>query len=196
MGAATTDEILAATGRALCEHGYADLTMQRIAAESSVTKAAIHYHYDTKEALLNAFLDDLVSRFEERLAGGERSPSRRLDSFLDAVFAPPEMEDTDFPIALMELMALAPYHDPFRERFRELDAVMRTVVESIVRDGIDAGEFERTDPDSVAKLVTTVTNGGHARTVALGDPPDEPRELLERSLELRLGWTPNGEGVP
>jgi hypothetical protein len=42
--------------------------------------------------------------------------------------------------------------------------------------------------------VTTIINGGHVRTVALGESPADTRELVERSLELRLGWTPNGEG--
>jgi AcrR family transcriptional regulator len=196
MGSDTSDEILEATGSALCNHGYADLTMQRIAAESSITKAAIHYHYDTKEALLNAFLDDLLDRFEKGLAGAGRDPGRRLESFLDVVFAPAETGNNDFPIALMELKAQAPYHDPFRDRLRDLDGAMRTVLESIVRDGIDDGCFERADPEEVARLATTITNGGHVRTVALGEPPKETRDLIERSLELRLGWTPNGEGKP
>lgn len=195
MGSETSDEILEATGSALYSHGYADLTMQRIAAESSITKAAIHYHYDTKEALLNAFLDDLLDRFEDRLAGEDSDPGNRLESFLDAVFAPAETGNDDFPIALMELKAQAPYHDPFQNRFRDLDDAMRTVLESIVRDGIDDGRFERADPEDVARLVTTIINGGYVRTVALGEPPEETRDLVERSLELRLGWTPSGEGT-
>lgn len=67
MDAETRAEILEATNRALCEHGYAGLTVQRIADEASVTSAAIHYHFDTKEELLNAFLDDLIGRFESEL---------------------------------------------------------------------------------------------------------------------------------
>src|SRR6056297_1953183 len=86
METETTDAIIRATGRSLCEHGYADLTMQRIAEESDVTTAAIHYHFDTKEELLNAFLDDLLDRFETRLACEARDPRDRLNDFLNAVF--------------------------------------------------------------------------------------------------------------
>jgi len=195
MSSQTSEEILEATGCALCTHGYADLTMQRIAAESSITKAAIHYHYDTKEALLNAFLDDLLNRFEERLAGDTRDPGTRLELFLEAVFAPAEEGSGDFPIALMERKAQAPYHDTLRSRFRDLDAAMRTHLESIVRDGIETDRFERTDPERLARLVTTIINGGHARTVALGESPGKTRDLVERLFELRLGWTPDGEGT-
>src|SRR6056297_1620115 len=142
MSSESTAEIIEATGRALCEHGYADLTMQRIADESSVTSAAIHYHFDTKEELLNAFLNDLLDRFESRLACEARDPRDRLNDFLDAVFEESSSDHDDFPVALMELKAQAPYHDLFRERFVELDNVVRNVVETAIHDGIEEGHFD------------------------------------------------------
>lgn len=195
MDRETAEEIMTATGRALREYGYADLTMQRVAEESSISTAAIHYHFDTKEDLLNAFLDDLIDRFEARLACEARDPRERLESFLEAVYTPSETGTDDFPVALMELKAQAPYHDRVRDRFLELDDMMRSIVASIVRDGIEEGHFDEADPDKIALLATTLANGGHVRTVALGENPAETRALVERVLELRLGWTPNSEVV-
>ena len=186
MATETTDAIIRATGRSLCEHGYADLTMQRIAEESAVTTAAIHYHFDTKEELLNAFLDDLIDRFEEKLACESTDPREQLDTLLDAVFSPTEPTSDEFPVALMELKAQAPYHETYRERFRELDETVRAVVE----DGIDVGHFEACDPAVVARFVTTAINGGHVRMVALGEDPAETRAVVERYLEVQLGWRP------
>jgi len=193
MESETRIEIIEATYRALCEHGYAGLTMQRIAAESSMTTAAIHYHFDTKKELLNAFLDDLIDRFEQKLTCDASDPRERLNTFLDAVFTPSDTDADGFPVAIMELKSQAPYHDLFRERFLDLDEMMRGVVADIVKDGIEAGHFEDTDPHEVARLVTTVSNGAHARTVALGEQPDETRQVLEHTLELHLGWSPNSE---
>jgi len=193
MSSESTAEIIEATGRALCEHGYADLTMQRIADESSVTSAAIHYHFDTKEELLNAFLDDLLDRFESRLACEAQDPRERLTDFLDAVFEESSSDHDDFPVALMELKAQAPYHDLFRERFVELDEVVRGVVETAVRDGIDAGYFDDADPERVAHLVATMINGSHVRTVALDEESSRTRETIEQTLALHLGWTPGSE---
>ncbi|PSP38025.1 TetR family transcriptional regulator [Halobacteriales archaeon QH_7_65_31] len=195
MESETRTEIIEATNRALCEHGYADLTMQRIATESSMTTAAIHYHFDTKEELLNAFLDDLIERFERKLCCEASDPRERLNEFLDAVFTPSDPTTDDFSVAIMELKAQAPYHDPFRERFLDLDEVMRGVVAEIVEDGIETGYFEETDPDEVARLVTTILNGAHARTVALGEPSDETRQVLEHTIEPHLGWTPGSEVI-
>lgn len=195
MESETTETIIRATGRSLCEYGYADLTMQRIAEESSVSTAGIHYHFDTKEDLLNAFLDDLIDRFEAQLACEVRDPRERLDSFLEAVYTPSGTGDDDFPVVLMELKAQAPYHDRVRDRFLELDDVMRSVVASIVRDGVDAGHFEEADPEEIARIVTTLANGGHVRAVALGENPAETRAIVERVLESRLGWTPDPEVI-
>ena len=187
MDAETSEQMMEATYRALCEHGYADLTMQRIADESSVSKATFHYHFDTKEELLNAFLDHLLAQFEERLACEASDPRERLDAFLEAVFAP--AEDSS-PIALMELKAQSPYHDTYRERFVEMDDRLREVVASAVRDGIESGQFDDADPKEVAQFVVTAINGAHVREVALGEAPSETRRLVEEYLERELGRTP------
>ena len=191
MDAETRAEILEATNRALCEHGYAGLTVQRIADEASVTSAAIHYHFDTKEELLNAFLDDLIGRFESELSCESADPRTRLNTVLDAVFSPKNPGADGFPVAVMELKAQAPYHELFRERFLDFDGVMREVVADIVRDGVDGGGFDETDPEKIARLITTMSNGAHARVVALDEHPAETRRIVEDALELHLGWRPD-----
>lgn len=195
MDGETTDEIMTATGRAICEYGYADLTMQRIAEESGITTAAIHYHFDTKEDLLNAFLEDLIDRFLAQFECENRDPGERLETFLQAVFTPSKTGRDEFPVALMELKSQAPYHDHVRERFQELDDVMRSTIASIIRDGIDEDLFDEANPDEIARIVTTLANGGHIRMVALGESPDETRTIVERVLTSRLGWEPNSEVV-
>jgi len=74
-----------ATYRALCAHGYADLTTQDIADESETSKASLHYHYDTKEELLLSFLDYLYDRFVERYE--RRTPLGRMANPKDIVGA-------------------------------------------------------------------------------------------------------------
>lgn len=187
MGDETTDRMMEATYRALCLHGYADLTMQRIADESSLSKATFHYHFDTKEVLLNAFLDHLVDRFEQRLACESSDPAERLATLLDAIFDPAE---DNSPVALMELKAQAPYHDTYRERFVEIDERVQDVIASAVRDGIEVGQFDSADPETVARFVVTALSGAHAREIALGEAPAETRGLVEDYLERRLGRTP------
>jgi AcrR family transcriptional regulator len=186
----TEAEILAATRRALCRHGYADLTVQCIADEASMTTAAIHYHFETKEDLLNAVLADLLDRFETELACEAGDPGQRLAAVLDVVF--PDEHGDEFLVALMELKAQAPCQESFRERFVELDERMRTVVATVVSDGIEAGQFEPVDPERVARTVTTLLDGGHVRMVALDEAPAATRAVVESYLATQLGWQPEG----
>ncbi|WP_255149153.1 TetR/AcrR family transcriptional regulator [Halorarius halobius] len=183
----TSEDIMAATYCALCEHGYADLTMQRIADESGKSKAALHYHYDTKEELLNAFLEHLLDQFESRLACEAADPDERLATFLDAVFEPATDDSGEFPVALLEIKAQAPYHDAYRERLTAMDDRMRAIVADAVADGVERGEFDDCDPDEVARFVVTLINGAHAREVALGEPPAESRRRVEAYLDRTLG---------
>lgn len=190
MEAETTDRIIDATHRALCRHGYADLTMQCIADESDLTTAAIHYHFDTKEELLDAFLEHITDQFEQRLLSDATDPRDRLTAFLTAVYRPATEQADAFPIALMELKAQAPFEASYRQRLDALDTKMRTVVADAVRDGIDAGYFDPADPDTVARFVVTAINGSHVRQVALGEDPAKTRQMIETYLEMQLGWTP------
>jgi AcrR family transcriptional regulator len=188
--------IMEATYRALCEHGYADLTMQRIADESDCSKAALHYHYDTKEALLRSFLDFLLERFEAEIAGADVvDPRERLDAFLEAIFESDGSEGTAFATALLEIKAQAPYDEAYRDRLLEWDRAMRGVVAEAVREGVERGEFREVDPESVARFVATTINGAHVRQVALNEDMTATRELLEAYLDRTLApGDPEGRG--
>lgn len=191
----TADEIMAATYRALCEHGYAGLTMRRIADNSSKSKAALHYHYDTKEELLQAFLEHLADRFEAELVPDSGDPEERIRSAVEAIFEPAEDDHGKYAIALLEIKAQAPYNDAYRERLRTLDSRIQRTVATAVRDGVDRGVFSEADPQQIARFVATAINGAHAREVALDEDPAETRALVESYLENELEIS-FGRGVP
>ena len=193
----SAEEIMEATYRALCEHGYAELTMQRIADESERSKAALHYHYDTKEALLRSFLDYLLERFERRVADSDdAAPRERLDAFLDAIFDTDTSEGTGFATALLEIKAQAPYNDAYRERLLEWDHAMRATVADAIRDGVQSGAFREVDPERVARFVATTINGAHVRQVALEEDLGATRELLEAYLDRTLSPGEDDGGIP
>lgn len=191
MNDETRTRIMQATRRVLCEHGNAGLTIQRIADESSLSTAAIHYHFDTKEELLDAFLDHLLDAFEAELACEATDPQERLWTFLEAVFPDGDADDR-LAVALIEIEAQAPYHETYRERLVEMDRRLRDVVAEAVRDGVADGRFEDADPEAVARFVSTAINGAHVRDVALDEDPGRTRDLIEEYLERQLGWRPEG----
>jgi AcrR family transcriptional regulator len=91
----TRDKIMQAAEELFGEQGFAATSLRQIIAKADVNLAAIHYHFGSKEALL----DQLVNRRadpvnQERLARLERietqsvSKPPTIEDLLDAFFAP------------------------------------------------------------------------------------------------------------
>jgi AcrR family transcriptional regulator len=164
------DEIMNGVYRALCTHGYAGLTMQDIADECSKSKSLLHSHYDTKEDLLVAFLDRVISDFERRVteAAGD-SPAERLVAFVGwFVFEPADTDRESYHIALLELRSQGPFNRRIREQLRRSDRLLRGTVAEILSDGIDAGVFRDVDVDETAALLVATLDGARTRQITLG----------------------------
>ena len=197
----TDEAVMRATCRALSTHGYANLTMQAIADEAGKSKAALHYHYDSKRDLLARFQEYLGERFLSRVRAADTAAvaDERLAQVLDAALSPPEADDLeDLQTALLELKAQAPYEPAFRERSRAFDAEFRDHLETILGAGVESGVFrEGVDPERAARFVVTVLAGSQTRHVSVGQAPATTRDLLATYVEglLAAETTPEtGDG--
>jgi len=163
------EAIMEATYRALREHGYADLTIQRIADEYGKSTAAVHYYYDTKDELLAAFLDYLLERFVDSIHDVETTdPEERLELLLDELLIKPQ-ENPDLSVALLEMRSQAPYKEAFSERFKQNDEYIRYMLKAVVNHGIDEGVFNDVDADHVTRSLMTIVDGARTRAVVLDD---------------------------
>jgi TetR/AcrR family transcriptional repressor of bet genes len=59
-------QIVTGMMRAMATHGYERATIQRIAAEIDITPGLIHYHFNTKQEILLATLDEIAARMSAR----------------------------------------------------------------------------------------------------------------------------------
>jgi AcrR family transcriptional regulator len=191
----TTDDIVEATYCALCECGYADLTMQDMADRSETSKSALHYHYDTKHDLLLAFLDHLYDSFEERFATDpDADPLDRFAAVVAKALDEDDEERRDLRTAMLEVRAQAPYDDDFREHLDKFDEYIAAELREIVADGIEAGVFRAdADPEAVAEFVVTVFDGAHVRSISNGRPLSATREHLGAYVERDLLADPDEE---
>jgi len=178
----TQDAIMDATYRALCEHGYADLTMQDIADEFDKSRSLLHYHYDTKEDLLIAFIDDLVGWIGARLSESDtEEPLERLEEFIEKFVIDPDEEGRrTFALALSELRIQAAHNEAFREKlaahYRENIAAIATIIE----DGIESGAFRPVDPEATGEMIYTALVGARMYQVTLG--ADDATRRMQESL--------------
>ena len=185
------EEIMEATYSALGEHGYADLTMQHIADHLGKSTSLLHYHFDTKEDLLVAFIDHIISKFrEEHLPPDDLPPEERLREFLDLwVFDPDEQERAAMHLALLELRSRGPFNEAYREQLVRSDELLRGTIEEILRDGVESGAFESVDPEPTARMIAAALDGARTRQITLDDPAYTPTvrdELADRLVEQLL----------
>lgn len=184
----TDEEIMRATYRALREHGYADLTVEQIADEYGKSTAAIHYHYDTKDDLLVAFLDYVIDQFVDTIHDVETTdPKARLDLLLEKLLIDPA-DRMDFLIALLEMRSQAPYKAAFGERFQQNDEYVRYLLETVIDHGIKEGVFTQVDSEHVARAIMTIVDGARTRAVVHGETEalGTARQTVEEYLDAKL----------
>ena len=188
-----------ATYHALQAHGFADLTMQDIADEAGKSKSLLHYHYDTKQDLLVAFLDYLIERGAERAAEHADDPaSERLRDFVASALVDNDDEDWSFATAVLELQAQAPYNDTYQDQLAANEAALRDHVAGIVREGVEAAEFRGVDPEATARLLLTAIDGARThRVVYEDDTPEVVHDALVEQvldpLEAENGGGPDAD---
>ncbi len=170
----TKEAIMRATYRALCEHGGANLTMQAIADEFDKTKAVLHYHYDTKENLLVAFLEYLLDQFDPEADGADLgTPEERLLAVLQALLGMQDPTGADgfdheqLSTALLQIRAQAPYDPEFRRQLTVNVSTVRDRMVEIIEDGIDQGVFRSVDPEQTAMTLLAATTGARNYEVTL-----------------------------
>lgn len=81
----TRNGVLATARRLFAEQGYAATSLQQIADTLGVTKANVYYYFRTKNAILEALLDERVVSLDALLdeAGTVSDPVRRRELLLD-----------------------------------------------------------------------------------------------------------------
>ncbi|WP_144921007.1 TetR/AcrR family transcriptional regulator [Halorubrum salsamenti] len=203
----TRQAILGAAFRALCEHGYADLTISRIGEEFDKSPSLVYHHYDGKDELLVDLLGFLLDGFEASVSAGafDMTPRERLDTYVAATTDPDSIHgeygpDGRFMTAIIELRTQAATDDAYRDHFDRSDRVFgsfleRTVREAAaeVREATRAGE--RTDasddavlPAEVASTLQTLAIGGMLRWATTTDREwtDDTQRGIRRYLETVL----------
>ncbi|MFD1564162.1 TetR/AcrR family transcriptional regulator [Haloarchaeobius amylolyticus] len=195
----TIDDLMEATYCALCKHGYAELTMQDIAAESTKSKGTLHYHFDSKQDLLESFLEYLLNEFEARTetVPGE-TPAEQLHEFVDELLTPSDDSTEEFRTAILEIKAQSPYNEAYRERLREFDTLLQQRIAALVAEGLETGAFHAdVDPEATADFLVTLFHGAQTRATAVDRPPERTRQYVHEYIdEILQPAATSGDDVP
>jgi len=164
----TEEAIMVATYRALKTHGYANLTMQNIADEFEKSKSLLHYHFETKDDLLLAFLEYAIGWMADKVEEEtDDDPEQRLRRYVERLTVGPE-DDGSWVLTLFELRLQAAHNEAFRERLAAHYEANRAALADIIADGVEEGVFHEDDPEAAAELIYASLEGARMATVSLG----------------------------
>lgn len=122
------EELIQATLAAVCAHGFADLTVARIAEDAQVSAGNIHYYFGGKEALLEAtmrHLLELLKAAHGRQLADAATDRERLHAVVQANF------DEEF-LTLETCRVWTQFwaHAPYRPKLARLHNINRARVRS------------------------------------------------------------------
>jgi len=184
------DRILAAAVRRIASEGIEEVRIARIAMDAGVSTALVHYHFETREALLAEALEHSFERAgDTRTADtGEPAVVQRLRDMVEQCLPLPGEQEQDW-VLWVELWLRAVRHPELRPTAEKLYARMREWFAAAIAAGIADGEFARCDPEAVADRALALIDGFGVRAL-LGDsemPLDRARREIGAVLARDLG---------
>ena len=196
-GAAATERgarerILAAAVERIASDGIDEVRIARIAMDAGVSTSLVHYHFETRDALLEQALE-----YSYELAGDvrlgpegdavERGSVQRLAAMIDQCLPYPGLLERDW-ILWVELWLRAVRHPEMRPTAARLYERMRAWFSEAIEAGVERGEFlGDADPDRIADRVLALADGYGVR-VLFGDlEVEDARREIWIALRDELG---------
>ena len=186
------ERILAAAVDRIARHGIDEVRIARIAMDAGVSTSLVHYHFETREALLEQALD-----YSYELAGDVRlgpegdvealGSVRRLAAMIDQCLPYPGMLERDW-ILWVELWLRAARHPEMRPTAARLYKRMRDWFAEAIATGIERDELAGdADPQLVADKLLALADGYGVR-VLFGDlDVDHARREIWAAVRGDLG---------
>ncbi|SMQ17991.1 transcriptional regulator, TetR family [Streptomyces sp. Ag82_O1-12] len=158
------------------EHGYEKTSLREIAERLDVTKAALYYHFKTKEEILVSIFEDLTQPIEDLIEWGRQQPHtlatkqeiirRYADTLAQAAPLFRFMHENQATVRELRI------GDSFKERIRSL------------RDIIIDPDADMADQVRCVSALFTLHAGMFLLQDMEGDPEEKNKAVLEVATDL------------
>jgi AcrR family transcriptional regulator len=182
-GASTRSAVLGHALALASEVGLEGVTIGTLAERAQMSKSGLFAHFDSKEALQIAVLDEAVRRFVESVVApalrqkrGEPRVRALLDNWL-------RWSNADFmPGGCVFVASIADLDDrpgPVRDRLAASQRDWLDTLATAIRIAIEEGHFRADlDPAQLAQELLALAYGTHLMTRLLRDPKTEGRRRV------------------
>lgn len=209
------NEILNAAQRLVFAKGYERMTIGDILAELKISSGAFYHYFDSKPALLEAFINQIKESVEKPLLPIIRDPHLPAIEKLRGFFSTLDQLRITHKADIINLGRVWYTDDNAIVRQKVDEAVLKQrapLLTEIVRQGVEEGTFTTAYPDQAGEVILSLLQGmgnTHARlllSLVLGEERDEAgcietivtvhaayMDAIERALGAPSGTLPRTE---
>jgi AcrR family transcriptional regulator len=194
------EAIIEATLEVVRRRGIGGTTVRDVAAELGTSSGLIHHYY--------ASMDELLAQAFARVAGddldavvaavrAEVTPLDQLRAVLDAYS---RSEDPDGMQVWLDAWSEAARRPELQQRSRELNEQWQQLLSTLLRTGVESGQFVVTDVDAAAWRILAILDGlllqvvAHADVITRAQADQWAREAVEREVGISAGSLTQSEG--
>ena len=174
-----TAQIIEAATKVFAAKGFDGATMADIAAEAGINKATIYLYFDSKDALIQAIAAQLSVQELADLETVRDMPgtaTERLNAYYEILIAE-EAEVLPLMPIIYDFYALGLRREDVRAVIAEYLQAVEEMLEAIIQDGIDAGEFVPTEARKAARALDALMNGTFLHWVYAPEEVDVSAQL-------------------
>ena len=181
----TKERILAAALEMFSQNGYAGTNIRELSASLSLVKSGVYKHYESKKAIWNALLDEMIAYYGEHFGSAEHLPPvpDSLEGLVDMTMRMVKFTVHDERIIMTrKVLTLEQYRDV---RARELATKhfltgLTDMFTHIFTGMMDKGLLRRDDPKMLAFAYTAPISA----LIHLCDREPEKTEEAIRQVEV------------
>ena len=177
--------LLEAATRVFARRGYAEATLEEVAAEAGFSKGAVYSNFASKEEVFYALLRERVAERVEKVHHAIESASTLQEMGAAAGRAGGEAvdEEADWHLLFLEFVTRAARQPALREELGQQRIELRRLIAEQVRDRLSALGVEPSLPaEQLANVMLALSNG--LAIEQLVQPEGIDSDLFEQTVEL------------
>jgi TetR/AcrR family transcriptional regulator, transcriptional repressor for nem operon len=183
----TRERLLQAAFREVRRTGFQSAGIDTILSATNVTKGALYYHFDSKEALGYAIVDEVIAKLvRDRWLRPLLSDGQAIDILIGIVRRlPTRPADVRQSCPLLNLaQEMSPLDEQFRKRLERLFLAWQGGVATLLRKGQSQGTVRRDlNPEETASFLVAMVEGYASLAKNAQDP-----KVWEVGTRNIVGW--------
>lgn len=155
------NQILEAATRVFTQRGFDEARMDDIVEEAGLSKGALYWYFESKEALITAIVDrifDWETTHIRKIIDSQEAASRKLEALIDITVQDLDQMKPLMPI-LFEFWSLSLRKETVNKAIKRYYQRFLDLIVPIIQQGIQEGDFRPVDIPQAAITLGAVFEG-------------------------------------